>query len=227
MATPPQPPWRRPVPSEGSPEPAPGPWLAAQRASRTPGKAEKILGTPVRVGEARWGRRMLIGVVVVAVLFGAIGWYRHLTRPPVSVRPAIRTSGPEAPSTVTPSTPSSARVPSSATTTSNRPGRDARGPLALNAKQLADALQSEPELTAIQVFDRRYRGREVTWAGTVTSSPPTYTLPYFEFMDTDGIHVIAWCARNGGPSAGTTVTVRGHLASNPKGAFVLERCRIL
>ena len=96
-----------------------------------------------------------------------------------------------------------------------------------HVKQLADALQSEPELTAIQVFDRRYRGREVTWAGTVTSTPPAYTLPYFEFMDTDGIHVIAWCARNGGPSAGTTVTVRGHLASNPKGAFVLERCRIL
>ncbi len=170
---------------------------------------------------------MLIGVVVVAVLFGAIGWYRHLTRPPVSARPVIATSRPAAPTTTATSTRSPAPVPSPATTTLNRPGSEAREPLALTAKQLADALGSEPELTPIQVFDRRYRGREVTWTGTVTSGPPADTLRFFEFKDSDGIRVTAWCAQNGGRPPGTTVTVRGHLASIPKDAFVLDRCKIL
>lgn len=169
---------------------------------------------------------MLIGVVVVAVLVGAIGWYRYLTRPPVSVRPMIATSRPAAPTTTATSTRSPA-VPSPATTSSNRRASEAREPLALTAKQLADALGSEPERTPIQVFDGRYRGREVTWTGTVTSGPPADTLPYFEFKDSDGIRVTAWCAQTAGPPPGTTVTVRGHLASVPKDAFVLDRCQIL
>ena len=227
--TPPLPPAHSPSPWERSQAPergaAPGPALPG--APRTPRKAEKIPYTPVMVEGSRWGRRMLIGVVVVAVLFGAIGWYRYLTRPPVSVRPVIATSGPKAPTSTATSTPSPAPGPSPAATTSNRPGSETRKPLALTAKELADALRSEPELTPIQVFDQRYRGREVTWTGTVTSAPPADTLPYFEFKDSDGISVTAWCARNGGPPPGATVTVRGHLASIPKDAFVLDRCQIL
>ena len=140
--TPPLPPAHSPSPWERSQAPergaAPGPALPG--APRTPRKAETIPYTPVMVEGSRWGRRMLIGVVVVAVLFGAIGWYRHLTRPPVSVRPVSPTSG------RAPSTPSPAPVPSPATTTSHRRGSEAREPLALTAKELADALRSEPEL---------------------------------------------------------------------------------
>ncbi len=224
MATPPRPPARRPVPPGRTPAPGQATPARPGAPGGRPGprRAEKIRYSAVRVEESRWARKLLVGVVVVAVIAGAIGWYRYLTRPLVVVR--LPTAAPGAAPAPSPTAPP---VEPAAASSERRSATEARGPVTLSARDLGEALRTDPELTPAQAFTRGYSGREVTWGGTVTSVSRVDRLLQFEFKDGDGIPVTAWCATDTQLSQGDIVTVRGHLAARQRDGFVVDRCQIL
>lgn len=233
--TPPRPPSNRPTPANrpgqpgrpGTPgRPAPpksgarggaaGP--AAPGARQGPRKAERIRYAPAKIQESQWGRKVLIGVVALAVVVGTIGWYRYLTRPPVAVKlpvAAPTTEGPDAPAT--PAPPASARVlvPEPA------------APLTLPAKEIAADLAAQTDVPQAQAFAQRYRDREVTWSGTVTSVSRVEKVLRFDFNDSDGMKLTAWCVTDIDLAQGANVTVRGKLAGRQKEGFSIDRCQIL
>jgi len=159
--------------------------------------------------------------VIVAGLAGGVGWYQYLTRAPAPVWPVALTDSATRPSASATTAPPP--VPAARLETASE-GRDS---LPLSAREIADRIRSDPGLPQREAFDRDYGGREVTWAGRVTSASRIDTLLRFEFTDGDGIHLTAWCAADQELSPGASVTVRGRLAQGQADGFVIDRCRIL
>ena len=198
---------------------------SAQRQSRTPRRATKIHYTPVPIRETHW-RRWIVGMLLtVAVLSGAIGWYRYLTVGPEPTRPPY--SLPRA----------DASRPSGVNSTSSRPrnepkrhpstgpGDQSALPDSFSAKQLDQFLRSQPE--GSQLFDRQYRDHEVTWEGIATRATRSDKLLGVEFEDRAGMHILAWCASDAEISSGAAVTVRGRLTRWRADGFVLDECQLL
>jgi hypothetical protein len=167
------------------------------------------------MGESRWRRHALVGLVLVAVIVGVIGWYQYLTRPPRAVEIATSPAPPE--STAQPS-PSAPQAPT-------RPLATEPGPLTLSAKELDVTLRAEGALPHPSLG--RYTGREVVWTGTVSAAGPVNDLLRVELKDPDGIRIVAWCDAGREVSTGAGVTIRGYLASRISSGFVLERCTVL
>jgi hypothetical protein len=169
--------------------------------------------------ESKWGRKVVIGLVAVAVVVGTIGWYRYLTRPPVVVRLPVATPAPDA--------PDRAPAPAGVASATAKPAPVERGPITLLAKELAAELAAERELSPAQFFSMRYRDREVTWSGTVTGTTRLDHVLKVDFTDSDGMKLAAWCETDAAISAGVVVTVRGRLANRLKDGFSVDRCQIL
>lgn len=157
-------------------------------------------------------------MVVLAVIIGAIGWYRYLTRPPRAVEIATSPAPPES-AAETPPSPE----PASATSAPTR--ADESGPLTLSAKELEEAIRSPDAQTRASLGD--YTGREVVWSGTVVTAALVNELRRVELKDPDGIRIVAWCDAGREVSAGAAVSIHGFLASKVASGFVVERCTVL
>lgn len=219
MATPPRPPARRPPPGRPAPAAGRGPGARPPGARQGPRKAEKVRYKAVKVEEPRWGRWLLGGIVGLAIILGAVGWYRYLTRPPVVRRLAPIAARPSAP---TP--PASAPAPPVAA--ASEPAAPDE-PVGLSPKDLEAELRSDPVLTPKQTFDRRFHGREVDWSGTVLAAQRWDNLLRVDLKDGDGMHILAWCETDAGVPAGVALAFHGRLADRLADGFVVDQCRIL
>ncbi len=184
---------------------------------QTARKAQPIRYSPVRMGESRWRRHALVGLVALAVIVGVIGWYHYLTRPPRAVEIATTSPAPPDATAQQPSPPAQ-QAPA-------RPPATAPGPLTLSAKELEVTLRAEGTLPHPSLG--RYTGREVVWTGTVSAAGPVKDLLRVELKDPDGVRIVAWCDAGREVSTGAGVTIRGYLASRISSGFVLERCTVL
>jgi hypothetical protein len=128
------------------------------------------------MGESRWRRHALVGLVALAVIVGVIGWYHYLTRPPRAVEIATSPAPPE--STAQQPSPPAPQAPA-------RPPATVPGPLTLSAKELDVTLRAEGALPHPSLG--RYTGREVVWTGTVSAAGPVNDLLRVELKDPDGI----------------------------------------
>jgi len=224
---PPGPPGRPGTPSRG-PAPRPGasrsPAPGARRVAR---KADRIRYSAAKIEETHWGRKVLGFVVVVALVLGAIGWYRYLTRPQIVV-PLTRAAAPtEMPAPAAKAAPASSEPPAPGVTTASA-AASASEPVTISAQSLMEELRADPTVTPAQAFDQHYKNREVTWSGTMTTiAPPVDRLRHFEFKDADGTHIVAWCFTDAELAPGASVTVRGRLASRLNDGFVVDRCQVL
>ena len=204
---------------------SPTPDRSAQRRNQTPRQSAKIHYTAVPIRETRWRRWIVGALLAVAVLSGAIGWYRYLMVRPLPTRPpgslprtdASRHSGASSTSSRPPAEPK--RHPST--------GPDDQSALAdsFSAKQLDDFLRSQSE--GSQLFDRQYRDHQVTWQGVATRATRSDKLLGVEFEDGEGMHILAWCASDAEISSGAAVRVRGRLTRWRADGFVLDECQLL
>ena len=170
--------------------------------------------------ETRWGRFLLVGLVVIAAAAGAAGWYWLFpaTRadrpapPPSQVAPAPPSPAPEAP-------------PAGSAAAPRAVERDTSEPITLSARELQGALTGHAPLTADEAFARLYQGREITWSGRVaTVTKEKASLLRLDLVDDDGLRVVAWCDPAGREvTAGQRVTVRGRVATKLADGFVVER----
>jgi hypothetical protein len=238
MATvPPRPPARgpgparqpgRPVPPGRSPALRPGaPRPAGPGARAAPRKAERIRYSAAKVEETPWGRWVLGLTVALGLVLGAVGWYRYITRPRAPVQVAASAArgapGPAAPAALP------ARAPAApGASPASAAAAPLAAPVSLSPQSLTDELRSDPSLTPAQAFAQRFKNREVTWSGTVTTVWPTADkLLHFEFKESGGARVVVWCPSDAELAAGAAVTVRGHLASKLNDGFEVDRCQIL
>jgi hypothetical protein len=230
---PPRPPARGPGPAKppgrpGPPGRSPAARPGAPGPRTTPRKAERIRYSAAKVEEAPWGRWVLGLTVALALVLGAVGWYRYATRPrivaPLVTAPA--TGGAPVPAVKAPEPAPAPMAPG--TSPARASGAPPAQPVSLSPQGLTDELRSDPSLTAAQAFEQRFKNREVTWSGTVTTVwPATDKLLHFEFKDSGGARVVAWCPSDAELAAGAAVTVRGHLVSRLNDGFEVDRCQIL
>lgn len=173
--------------------------------------------------QVRWGRPLVIALVVLAVVGGTIGWYWYF-----SASPGEHAAGPVA---VPPPTPATSDAPTSrsaapaAPATASGPGeRDTSEPLVLSARELREALGRHAPLTTDEAYVRHYQRREITWNGRVGTVAKEHALVRLDLVDDDGLRIVAWCGPGGEVAAGQRVTVRGRVTTKLADGFVVEGC---
>ena len=217
-------PIRRPAASSGVSGRAPA-RQQGQPPKLTSRQARKIRYTAVEIQEPRWRRWMLGILVTLAVLSGTIGWYRYLMMRQLPTRP-LAASPPADDSQQSAARFTSPRAPQGQKRSlSTEPGGLSALPDNFSSKQLDDFLRSHPD--GFQAFERRYRDHEVTWAGTVRDATRSDKLLGVEFLDSEGMRILAWCPSNAEVSAGASVRIRGRLTRWRPDGFVLDECQLL
>jgi len=206
--------------------------MAAPKRTAQPGQARKAttpsargvrrpspsLRTPTRVEPARWPRRLAVGGLVVAALFGAAGWYSYLSRPSVvKSAPALRRAATRETEKV-----SGPMAPAPGVSAARAGEEVASPPQGLSARELEEWLRSRPEGT--DGSDRYYRNYEVTWTGIVESTSRADRLLRIVFRDSEGVRILAWCLSDADVSPGSRVTVRARVTQRDANGFVIDRC---
>lgn len=174
--------------------------------------------------QTRWGRPLVIVLVVLAVVGGMIGWYWYFRAASPDERASVPAAAPP-PRPSTSDTATSRPAAPAAPAAAPGPGeRDTSEPLTLSARELREALGRHAPLTTDEAYVRHYQGREVTWnvrVGTVTKEQ---LLVRLDLVDDDGLRIVAWCEPGREAAAGQRVTVRGRVATKLADGFVVERC---
>jgi hypothetical protein len=209
-----------PSPGAGAPPGAAPLTRPGRKALRTPRKAQRIKWSPQEIRESRSGRWVFTGFVGIVLILGVLGWYWYLTRPrlPVPEVQAVLEPGAS-----TPAEPPHGAVPAGVP----RPSTPSRIPIGLTPKELREAILSHAPQPVDHAYAMYYQGREVTWAGSVSSSEWQDRLLRVDLRDDDGLRVIAWCEAGAEPKPGTRVTVRGRVTTKLADGFVVERCEVL
>jgi hypothetical protein len=170
----------------------------------------------------RWGRPLAIGLVVLALVGGTIGWYWYFRAAAPDERAAVPVLAP-------PLAPSTSEAPTSRSAPATASGsgeRDTSEPLILSAREVREALSGHAPLTPEEAYVRHYQGREITWNGRVGTVTKEQSLVRLDLVDDDGLRIVAWCEPGREVTAGQRVTVRGRVMTKLANGFVVERCEI-
>jgi hypothetical protein len=171
----------------------------------------------------RWGRPLVIALVVLALVGGTVGWYWYFRAAAPDEHAAVPVLAPPlAPSTSEAPTPRSAAP----ATASGSGERDTSEPLILSAREVREALSGHAPLTPEEAYVRHYQGREITWNGRVGTVTKEQSLVRLDLVDDDGLRIVAWCEPGREVTAGQRVTVRGRVMTKLANGFVVERCEM-